>query len=230
MTPRTPTRRHFTMTIRFRFPASLLAAAGLLAALPAAAQDREAAPRGAPEARGEPGGGIVSEARLGVAAHGLDLNGGEDAPEGGVNVSGEIVFVSPGFLRYLLAPRPFVHGSLNSRGDTSFYGVGLAWEQHVFQDRAFGEIDFGVARHDGIIDRPPPDDPAFADVSANRSLLGARYLFRVSLGVGYKLSDRWRAQVFYEHLSNGQILNGERTDRNQGLDNVGLRIGYRFGE
>ena len=191
-----------------------------------------AAASGAPTAAGaESGGGsIISEARLGGAVHGIDFNGGENAPEGGANVSAELLFKSPKIFRYILEPRPFVHGSLNTRGDTSFYGVGLAWEQHVLQDRFFGEFDFGLARHDGIIDLPPPDDPAFADIAANRNLLGARDLFRVSFGVGYNITDRWRVQAFYEHLSNGQILNGESTDRNQGLDNVGLKIGYRFGE
>jgi len=228
--------------VTFRLPvsASLFVAAMLVFAPAAHAfADSGAAQNGTDESgtdesgtgesgRGE-GGGVFSEARIGLAAHGLDLNGGEPSPEGGVNVSAELLFKSPGVFRYILQPRPFVHGSLNSRGDTSFYGVGLAWEQHVFQDRAFGEIDFGVARHDGVIDLPPPDDPAFAETAASRNLLGARYLFRVSVGVGYRISERWRVQAFYEHLSNGQILNGDSTDRNQGLDNVGVRIGYRFG-
>ena len=182
-----------------------------------------------PACAGANDGSIISEARLGVAAHGLDFNGGEGAPEGGANVSAEILFKSPKIFRYILEPRPFVHGSLNTQGDTSFYGVGLAWEQHVFRDRFFGEVDLGVARHDGVIDLPPPGDPRFEDIAGNRALLGARYLFRASIGAGYKLSDRWRAQIFYEHLSNGQILNGDATDRNQGLDNIGVRIGYRFG-
>ena len=209
---------------QFNFLIALLAGGSLPAVLPPSSA---AAGTGA---AGTERGGVVSEARLGLAAHGLDLNGGEDAPEGGANVSAELLFTSPKIFRYILQPRPFVHGSLNTRGDTSFYGLGLAWEQHVFQDRAFGEFDFGVVRHDGIIDLPPADDPAFMDIAENRNLLGARYLFRISIGVGYKLSDRWRVQAFYEHLSNGLLLNGESTDRNQGLDNVGVRIGYRFGE
>ncbi len=171
---------------------------------------------------------IIDEARLGAAIHALDFNGGEPAVEDGVNISGEILFASPGVFRYILSPRPFVHGSLNTVGDTSFYGAGLAWEQHFLGDRFMGEIDFGIARHDGVLEPPPLGDPRRDAVIADHALLGSRYLFRVAVAGGVKLGERWRAQVFYEHLSNGQILGDG--PHNQGLDNLGVRLGYRFGE
>ncbi len=171
---------------------------------------------------------IIDEARIGAAAHALDLNGGPPAVESGVNVSGEILFASPDFSKYILSPRPYVHGSLNTKGDTNFYGLGLAWEQHFLGDRFVGEIDFGVARHDGVVNPPPEGDPARDDILATRALLGSRYLFRVAIGAGVKLDDHWRAQLFYEHLSNGRVLGD--SPHNQGLDNLGIRIGYRFGD
>lgn len=169
---------------------------------------------------------IIDEARIGAALHAIDPNGGEPAVEGGADISGEVLFASPGVFRYILSPRPYVHGSLNTRGDTSFYGAGLAWEQH-FLGRFFGEIDFGVARHDGVIEPPPPGDPAYESIVEHHALLGSRYLFRVVAGAGVKIDERWRAQVFFEHLSNGQILGDG--PHNQGLDNIGVRVGYRFG-
>ncbi len=172
--------------------------------------------------------GVVSEIRGGVAAHSIDINGGDPSPENGVNLSGEVLFKSPKIFRYLLSPRPYVHGSLNLEGDTSFYGGGLAWEHHVFHDRIVGEFDFGIDRHDGILDLPPVGDPLRETIRTERVLLGSRYLFRVGVGVGVKLDKHWRAQVFYEHLSNGDILGS--SNRNQGLDNVGVRLGYRFGD
>jgi lipid A 3-O-deacylase len=45
--------------------------------------------------------------------------------------------------------------------------------------------------------------------------------------VTYHLDSPWMVQGYYEHLSHGQIL-GE--GRNQGLDEFGIRVGYRVGE
>lgn len=171
---------------------------------------------------------ILSEARLGVAAHGLDFNGGDPAVEDGADVSLELLFTSPKPLRYILSPRPYIGGSLNTGGDTDFFSFGLVWQQHVLRDRIFFEADFGLARHNGVLDLPPPGDPARDDIAANNTLFGSRMLFRGALGAGVRITPRWNAQVFYEHLSNAQIF-GEG-DRNQGLDNVGVRLGYRFGE
>ena len=170
---------------------------------------------------------ILDEARLGVAAHALDFNGGAPSPEGGADISAELAFASPRVLTLLLAPRPIAFVSVNTRGDTSFYGAGLAWRQNFVRDVLFVEGAFGLARHDGVVDLPPVGDPDRERISETRALLGSRWLFRGSLGVGARLSPRWSAQVFYEHLSNGQILNGA-SDRNQGLDNIGLKFGRRF--
>lgn len=169
----------------------------------------------------------LSEARLGVALHSIDLNGGDPAAEDGADISVEALFVSPRPLRHILAPRPYVGASFNTAGDTDFFGFGLSWEQHFARRRFFVEGDFGLAWHNGEIDLPPEDDPLYDEIAANNILFGARTLFRLSLGIGARLAPRWRAQAFYEHLSNGRVFGD--TDRNQGLDNIGLRLGYRFG-
>lgn len=173
-------------------------------------------------------GGWLSEARLGAALHSIDLNGGDPAVEDGADISIEALFVSPKPLRHILSPRPYVGASFNTAGDTDFFGFGLAWEQRFARERFFVEGDFGLAWHNGVIDLPPEDDPRYDEIEANNILFGSRTLFRLSFGVGVRLSPRWRAQAFYQHLSNGQIFGD--TDRNQGLDSVGLRLGYRFGE
>ena len=45
------------------------------------------------------------------------------------------------------------------------------------------------------------------------------------LAFGYHINDKWRAELSYVHLSNGQILH---QGKNQGMDDIGLRLGYRF--
>ena len=55
--------------------------------------------------------------------------------------------------------------------------------------------------------------------------MGSDDLFRTSLALTYDFNEDWAAQLMYEHYSHGQILgNG----RNQGMDNIGIRIAYTF--
>lgn len=172
--------------------------------------------------------GLFDEARLGVAVHNVDLNGGDPTVEDGADISVEALFTSPKPLRVIFSPRPYVLGSFNTAGDTDFWSAGLNWRQDFLRDQLFVDASFGLARHNGVIDLPPEGDPDRERIEADNILFGSRYLFRGALGLGVKLSSAWRAQVFYEHLSNGEILNGS-SDRNQGLDNFGVKIGYSFG-
>ncbi|MEQ8180067.1 MAG: acyloxyacyl hydrolase [Amphiplicatus sp.] len=170
---------------------------------------------------------ILSELRVGVAAHAIDINGGEPTAEEGADISLETVFASPKFFLYILSPRPYAGASFNTSGGTDFWSAGLIWEQSFLNDRFFVEGDFGLAWHNGEIDLPPESDPDYDDILENNILFGSRTLFHAGAGVGVKLTPHWRVQAFYEHLSNGRIFGD--TDRNQGLDNFGVRIGYRFG-
>lgn len=53
--------------------------------------------------------------------------------------------------------------------------------------------------------------------------LGSRVLFRQALEIGYDLDDQWSASVYFSHISNASLA-----DENEGLNNLGLRIGFRF--
>lgn len=171
---------------------------------------------------------ILNEVRVGVAAHAIDINGGDPTAEEGADISVEAAFASPGPFRYILSPRPYLGASFNTSGGTDFWSLGLIWEQSFLRDRFFVEGDFGLAWHNGEIDLPPESDPDYDDILENDILFGSRTLFHVGAGVGVKLTPHWRVQAFYEHLSNGRIFGD--SNRNQGLDNFGVRIGYRFGE
>ncbi|MBU3921915.1 MAG: acyloxyacyl hydrolase, partial [Alphaproteobacteria bacterium] len=73
----------------------------------------------------------------------------------------------------------------------------------------------------------PQGDPRNDPISEETVFFGSRDLFRTSLALNGDLGDKWGAQVMYEHLSHGQILG---SGRNQGIDNVGVRVIYRLGE
>jgi lipid A 3-O-deacylase len=155
---------------------------------------------------------LISEIRLGVMQENicvLDCNNANKEP--GQSLSGEILFNSPDFLGVLWSPKPYVMGSGNLQGDTSFGGVGLHWSFPIAKRWQF-EPSVGYVIHDGELESP-------------YVLLGSRDLFRTTFGLHHDINDVWGVELMYEHLSHGQILGD---GRNQGLDNIGLRVSYSF--
>ncbi len=172
--------------------------------------------------------GPVDEVRLGVVQHNICILDCDNADkEGGPNINGEIVFNSPDILDIIWSPRPYLMGSVNTAGDTSFGGAGLHWNWD-FADGWSLEPGVGYVIHDGELSFPfPQGDPRNDPISETTVFFGSRDLFRTSLSLNRDFGEKWGAQVMYEHLSHGQILgNG----RNQGIDNVGVRVRYSFGD
>ena len=169
---------------------------------------------------------ILSEARFGVMQENiciLDCNNANKEP--GQNISAELLFKSPEFLDLIWSPKPYVMGSLSTNSNTSFGGVGLHWS-FPFSDKWSFEPSVGYVLHDGELNSPFPQGSPEGDAfTEDHVLLGSRDLFRTTFGLHYDINEAWGAELLYEHLSHGQILgNG----RNQGLDNIGVRISYKF--
>jgi len=170
----------------------------------------------------------VDEIHVGVMAHNICVTDCKNAfKEDGPNVEFQVSFDSPGFLSWAFSPQPYLMASINTAGDTSFAGAGLEWRWDFAEGWAL-EPGFGVVVHDGETDNPfangTPEAAAFAE---DHVLLGSETLFRSSIGLTRDFEGPWEAQLFFEHLSHGQILGD---GRNQGLDQIGVRIGYQFGE
>lgn len=164
----------------------------------------------------------VSEIRVGVVAHDV-VDHAEDGPQ----ISIETLFNSPDFLGWAGSPRPYLYGSFSTQGYTNLVAAGLDWSGYVAGPVKLNG-SFGISYNDGVDDVVdlPPDDPVRIETAATRALLGSEWLFRTSIGMDVDLSENWTAGIYYEHFSHGQILgNG----RNQALDEVGVRVGYRFG-
>jgi lipid A 3-O-deacylase len=161
----------------------------------------------------------VDEIRIGVAAHDLT-----DHSEDGPQITGELL-LSPIDLRWLGEPRPAFTVSINTQGFTNLASAGLLWDIEPVE-RLTLEAGFGLAYHDGVDDLDLSDPVRAVEVKETRALLGSPILFRTTFGADYALSEQWSIGVFYEHYSHGQIL---ENGRNQGLDELGVRLGYRFG-
>lgn len=170
----------------------------------------------------------IDEIHFGVMDHNVCITNCKNADkEDSPNIEGQISFDSPSFLHWALSPQPYIMGSYNTQGDTSFGAVGLEWRWDVSEHWAI-EPGLGYAIHNGVKNNPYANGtPESADFSSKHVLLGSRDLFRTSLGVTYDMDGPWEVQAYFEHLSHGQILGH---GRNQGLDELGIRIGYQFGQ
>jgi lipid A 3-O-deacylase len=164
--------------------------------------------------------GFVSELRLGVLSHDMAFTGRvmsfpnplRHRYEHGINLSGEVLLVSPGIFRYIGSPRPRVGASVNLAGYTDDVYVDLDWG-HAFRAGPYVEGFLGGAWHDGALRHANPE----------RSELGSRFLFHTGLEVGWRFLGHQGLSLIWEHLSNGSFA-----APNQGLDRFGIRYGYRF--
>ena len=162
--------------------------------------------------------GSIEEIKGGISAQSVNFI--SPNVEGGVALSGEILFKAPDILSAIWSPKPHLGFSLATTEDsTSFIYSGLTWRQSFFSDRAFFDFGVGGAVHDGRVSfNAAVDLPR-----SNGAFLGCPVLFRLHGGPGIRLSKRWSASLQWEHLSNAGIC-----DENEGLDNIGFRLGYRF--
>ena len=174
------------------------------------ADDRTADRRKSGDGGSEGLGGIISELRLGVLKH--DFGPFTSSEEDGIDVNFEILFASPGFLEFAWSPRPHLGATINTDGDTNQVYFGLSWELDVWRDLFVG-FSFGGSVHDGETETFRTD----------KKELGCRLLFRESVEIGYRFAGRHAVSAFLEHVSNANIC-----DRNEGLENLGVRYGYRF--
>ena len=160
---------------------------------------------------------LVDEFRFGALAHDIGLFGGTH--EDGIDINAEARFASPGFLKFLFAPRPHFGISANTAGDTSQVYFGLTWTVTLFRsvflngDSLFVDGSLGGAVHNGELDTN----------ELGKKSLGSRILFRESLELGWAFTPNQSISLMLDHISNANL--GER---NEGLDNVGIRYGLKF--
>ncbi len=167
----------------------------------------------------------IDELKFGVLAHSV---GGH---EHGVDINGEVLFVSPVVpdalpglpLRPLLfpvfSPRPDIGFEANTAGQTSQFYLGLTWTWVLARDllRAGDGIDFslgfGPAFNNGEIRSPSPA----------RNSLGSNVLFHTSGELGYRLNPRYEVSLFFDHSSNAGFAR-----ENEGQNDAGVRFGITF--
>ncbi|MBL8530247.1 MAG: acyloxyacyl hydrolase [Hyphomonadaceae bacterium] len=174
-----------------------------------------------------PASAKIEEVRLGVVGNIRSDRG--DIVRGKyeyANVEIDLVSNAPDFLNVIGSPRPYLMASIATESHgVSFGGVGVYWRWEFADGWAF-EPGFGYIIHDGEIDNIyTPGTPEAAAFVAHNQLLGSRDLFRTSFAMEREFGDRFAGQLYWQHMSHGQILG---SGRNQGLDYVGVRFLYRL--
>ncbi|MEP4052230.1 MAG: acyloxyacyl hydrolase [Litorimonas sp.] len=173
----------------------------------------------------------ISEVRVGVAQHdlGWSIINGDGDEEKSVALNAEVIFDEPEFLKWALSPQPYIGGTLNVEGETSYGGAGLLWRQNI-GDTFYGDFALGVVVHDGILDFDDARSQSSSvsetlETARNRNFYGSRILFRQQLTLGINLSDEWAAEGYVEHISHGGLLSD---GPNEGSDAAGLRLNRKF--
>ena len=156
---------------------------------------------------------VISEVKFGILAHDVHIFS-SSRKEDGADINGEILFNMPAnqFFSLIGSPRFHLGGSVNSQGDTDLGYFGLTWD-FSSDVGVFVEGSFGGAIHDGKLD----------SYRFDRKSLGSRVLFRISGSVGYQFNEHHSVAVMLDHISNAGLANP-----NEGMDNVGIRYGFRF--
>jgi lipid A 3-O-deacylase len=174
-----------------------------------------------PTAAGAADGTLVDELRFGVYQHDASVFGHQK--ETGADIGAELLFASPQFLKPVYAPRPVVGFLANTAGETNQVYMGLTWTWDFVRDVLrpgdgfYVEGTLGGGWNDG---KTNVRDPAEQD---KHKSLGSHFLFREDVDLGYRVSPAWSVAISYNHISNADLAS-----RNEGLNDIGLRVGYRF--
>ncbi len=115
------------------------------------------------------------------------------------------------YVNAVLLPRIHVGGNINVTGDTSVAYTGLTWQFPVYGP-LFLEGTFGGGVHNGKLDNAPRD----------RQQLGCPILFRESGSIVLAF-EKFSILGSIEHLSSAGFCS-----ENDGLTNVGMRVGFKF--
>ena len=168
-----------------------------------------------PAAAGEPvaGVGLIHELKIGAQVHDVPyMWSGFHREPYSLDLNLEAQF-SPYIMLWRGAIRPVIGATINFEGYTSKAYAGARWQWEQPSCNTFFAIGLALAVHDG---ETVTDDQTHKE-------LGRRVLFHDSIEYGYRLDAHSSVSLFYEHISNASTA-----AKNQGLDTLGVRYGYRF--
>jgi lipid A 3-O-deacylase len=166
-------------------------------------------------------GGFLDELRLGVYEHDASVLGHQK--EHGEDIGGELLFTSPSLLEIIWSPRPVIGVLVNTAGQTDQAYGGLTWTWDFLHnvlmngDGFYVEGTLGGGVNNGKINVTDPYE------SQHEKSLGSNVLFREDIDLGYRFTPRWSVAISYNHISDADLA-----FRNEGLNDIGVRVGMKF--
>jgi len=156
--------------------------------------------------------GLVSELKIGALYHDVPgLWSGFQVERQAVDINAEIDF-HPLWSSESSSILPAIGGTYNPDGQTSHGYADVRWK---ITPSPIWYLTFGIgaAFNNGQTDL----------VDYSRKALGSHILFHPSVELGLNLDAHNNVSVYFEHMSNGNLAT-----YNEGMDDIGVRYGYRF--
>ena len=173
------------------------------------------------------------EVKQGVLAHDRGWFG-KNREGFGPDYNFELMFNSPNFLRKIGAPKPILGLTQTSTSGSSLYYGGITWDWNM-SENWFLTGTTGIAYTNGLTKLPKgavpggdqcPDRGVFcaADDPDKKIQFGSQWLHRGAIELGWNFYGNDTISLMFSHVSHAGIL----SDKNHGMDEFGIRYGYRF--
>lgn len=156
----------------------------------------------------------ADEIRGGLYWHSADSGDFDASRLEDVNV--ELLFAIPTLDEALAIGRlrPHVGATINFGGLESMVYGGISWTVPIGDTPFFVEAAFGGTIHNGHLEGA---DKPYRN-------LGCSVMFHESISLGYEITEQASIMATAEHASHASLCDGP----NQGLTNVGIRLGWKF--
>lgn len=149
------------------------------------------------------------------------------ADENSIAINADIVFDEPVFLKWALSPQPYIGALINLEGKTSYGAAGLLWRQEL-GEKLYTDFSLGLAVHNGTLNINFGEGLTLSQIFDRFDTeieFGSRVLFKPQLSVGYRVSEEWAGEIYFEHLSHATLFDDKDND---GVDIIGIRAAKRF--
>jgi lipid A 3-O-deacylase len=165
--------------------------------------------------------GLIDEIRFGLYQHDTGLIGTQK--EHGVDSELEILSHPLTSLSLIGSPRIVIGGVVNSAGQTdqAYIGLDAQWDfvHGVINpgDSFFVEGNVGGSWNDG------KTDVVGTTLEQRWKSHGSHFLIRSGVDFGYKLNSVWSVAISFNHISNAGLAS-----KNEGMNDLGLRVGMKL--
>ena len=158
------------------------------------------------------------EVKQGVLAHDRGWFG-KNREGFGPDYNFELMFNDSKFLKFLGSPKPILGLTQTSTGGSSLYYGGITWDKNISKNW-FVAGTTGIAYTNGLSKLPQGEEPK----GDKKIQFGSKWLHRGAVEIGWNFYGNDTISLMFSHVSHGSMLDNQ----NQGMDEFGIRYGYRF--